>query len=142
MAHLLIAVADYYQDITNELLLGSKARLEKDGHSYEIITVPGAFELPAAIQIAIESAQSFDGYIALGCVIRGETSHYDYVCGEAARGLQELALRYHVAIGFGVLTTENKAQAEARASVNGKNKGREATEAALQMIALHQQFRA
>lgn len=142
MAHLLIAVADYYKHITDELLLGAKARLEKDKHSYDIITVPGAFELPAAIQIAIESAQHFDGYIALGCVIRGETTHYDYVCSECARGLQDVALRYHAAIGFGVLTTENKAQAEARADVNGKNKGREAAQAALQMIELHRAFRA
>lgn len=140
MAHFLIAVADYYQDITNELLLGCKARLESEQHSYEIITVAGAFELPAALQIAIESERVYDGYIVLGCVIRGETSHYDVVCNECARGIQDVALSYQVAIGFGVLTTENKAQAIARADVNGKNKGREAAEAALRMMALQQHF--
>lgn len=140
MAHILIANSDYYQDITDEMLIGVKAHLSAANHTFEEINVPGAFELPATIKMAIDSHKAYDGYIALGCVIRGETSHYDYVCGECARGLQELALSHHAAIGFGVLTVENKEQAKIRASVNGKNKGREAADACLQMLALKKQF--
>lgn len=141
MSHILIAVANYYQDIADELLLGARTHLEAEGHSHEAIIVPGAFELPAALQFAITAADHhYDGYIALGCVIRGETTHYDYVCGECARGLQQLALEYQAPIGFGVLTVENMAQAKKRASVNGSNKGHEAAAACLKMIELKQHF--
>lgn len=140
MAHLLIAVADYYKDITDELLLGAKTHLQVDEHTFDVISVPGAYELPVAIHIAMHSDKHYDGYIALGCVIRGETTHYDYVCGECARGLQDIALKHKAALGFGVLTVENKDQAKKRASVNGGNKGREAAEACLQMIRLREQF--
>lgn len=140
MAHFLIAVAGYYSDITDELLLGARTHLQVADHSFEVIQVPGAFELPGAVRIAMQGPKAYDGYIALGCVIRGETSHYDIVCGECARGLQELAIHHNAAIGFGVLTVENKSQAQKRASVNGGNKGREAAEAAMQMVALKRQF--
>ena len=140
MAHILVAVADYYQDVTNELHAGVKARLEKDGHSFETIYVPGAFELPVALQMAVDGSKHYDGYIALGCVIRGETSHYDYVCSQCARGLQDIALTQNLAIGFGVLTVETKQQAMDRASVKGKNKGHEAADACLRMLALKSQF--
>lgn len=141
MAHLLILVADYYRDITDELTLGAKTHLEASGHSFDVVTVPGAFELPAAIHFAMHSAvPKYDGYIALGCVIRGETSHYEYVCNECARGIQHLAIKHRAAIGFGVLTVEHKAQAQKRANVNGMNKGREAAEAALRMLELKSQW--
>jgi 6,7-dimethyl-8-ribityllumazine synthase len=104
--------------------------------------VPGAFEIPAAIRFADAAADRgalstrYDGYVALGCVIRGETTHYDHVCGECARGLQDIAIRHELAIGFGILTCENEAQALARASVDKRNKGGEAARACLAMIAL------
>lgn len=140
MAHFLIVVAPYYKNITDELLAATTAHLDANGHSHEVITAPGAFEIPAAIHMAIHSDKNYDGYVALGCVIRGETSHYDYVCGECARGLQDLAVLHQTPIGFGVLTVENMAQAKARADVNGKNKGREATQAAIEMLALKARF--
>ena len=138
---LLVVRAPFYQDIIAELTRGAIQALDAAGATYEIIDVPGAFEIPAAIAMAEASAEkSYDGYVALGCVIRGETSHYDYVCGESARGLQELAFRDRLAIGFGVLTCENGEQAWARASVDRKNKGAEVANAALRMIVLKQEF--
>jgi 6,7-dimethyl-8-ribityllumazine synthase len=143
--HIMIVEAPYYAHIAEELVRGTIQALDAAGASYERFTVPGAFEIPAAIRIAIEARghdvrRRFDGYIALGCVIRGETTHYDYVCAESARGLQQLALQYGVALGFGVLTVENEAQALARARVDRKNKGGEAARACLAMIELRQQF--
>lgn len=140
MAHFLIAVSRYYADIAEELVLGARSHLEAAGHSYELIDVPGAFELPAAIRYAMQGPRAYDGYVALGCVIRGETSHYDLVCEQTARGLQNLAIHFNAAIGFGVLTVENKPQAQKRASVNNGNKGREAAEAAMQMVLLRHRF--
>lgn len=140
MAHFLIAVANYYQDIADELLLGAKSHLQVEGHTFEIVEVPGAFELPATIHYALHGEKRYDGYIALGCVIRGETAHFDYVCGECARGLQDIALKHKVPLGFGVLTTENRTQAKKRADVNGGNKGHEAAEACLKMLALKAHF--
>ncbi|MGE0669183.1 MAG: 6,7-dimethyl-8-ribityllumazine synthase [Sphingomonadales bacterium] len=139
--HLLVVRAPFYEDIITELTRGAVLALDAAGASYEIIDVPGAFEIPAAIAMAEASmTKSYDGYVALGCVIRGETTHYDYVCGESARGLQELAFRDRLAIGFGVLTCENGEQAWARASVDRKNKGAEVANAALRMIELKREF--
>ena len=137
--HLLVVRAPFYQDIIAELTRGAIQALDAAGATYEIIDVPGAFEIPIAMAEA-SAEKSYDGYVALGCVIRGETSHYDYVCGESARGLQELAFRDRLAIGFGVLTCENGEQAWARASVDRKNKGAEVANAALRMIVLKQEF--
>lgn len=145
--HIMIVEARFYDDIADELMAGALEVLEAEGLTYERFGVPGAFEIPAAIQYAIRSMdffagrRRFDGYVALGCVIRGETSHYDYVCGESARGLQDLAIRYSLALGYGILTVENKEQAWARAARNQKNKGGEATRACLQMLDLKRQFR-
>ncbi len=139
--HLLIVRAPFYQDIIAELTRGATLALDAAGATYDIIDVPGAFEIPAAIAMAEASGtRSYDGYVALGCVIRGETTHYDYVCGESARGLQELAFRDRLAIGFGVLTCENGEQAWARASVDRKNKGAEVAHAALRMIAIKREL--
>ncbi len=139
--HLLIVESPYYEDITNELIKGAVQALEAAGATFDRVSVPGAFEIPAAIHFAAGgTARHYDGYIALGCVIRGETSHYDYVCGESARGLQELAIRDGLAIGYGILTVENKGQARARASLDKGNKGGFAAQVALGMIQLKQQF--
>lgn len=133
--HVLIVEARFYEDIVDELARGAIAELEAEGVTYERIAVPGAFELPAAIRMAMDTAR-FDGYVALGCVIRGETTHYDYVCSESTRGLMELAWRNGISMGFGVLTTETAEQAWVRAAVDQKNKGGSAARACLTMIAL------
>lgn len=137
--HILIISANFYPEVTNELLAGARAELERVGASFDDIEVPGAFEIPAAINFAI-SSKKYSGFVALGCVIRGETSHYDYVCGESARGLMELALNKDAAIGYGILTVENIEQAMVRAKVNEGNKGRGAVEACLKLIAIKQKF--
>lgn len=136
---ILIVRACFYTDISEMLLAGVAATLDAVGAAYETLDVPGAFEIPAAIRMAINSG-NYDGYIALGCVIRGETTHYDYVCAESARGLQQLALEHAAAIGYGILTTESMPQAEKRANPAKGNKGRDAAEACLRMVALRKQF--
>ena len=148
--HVMIVEARFYEDIADELVRGAVGVLESTGASHERFAVPGAFEIPSAIQMAIRGRQfvaesgdghrKFDGYIALGCVIRGETSHYDYVCQESARGLQELALRYGVPLGYGILTVDNREQAWARASLDGRNKGGDVARACLRMIELKREF--
>ncbi|UUX50228.1 6,7-dimethyl-8-ribityllumazine synthase [Nisaea acidiphila] len=142
MSRILIVEARFYEDIADELVKGATATLEAAGAEIERIEVPGALEIPAAISFASQrtSGPEFDGYVALGCVIRGETTHYDYVCGESARGLQDLALWEGLAIGNGILTVENREQAWARASVEQKNKGRDAANAALAMAAIKRDF--
>jgi 6,7-dimethyl-8-ribityllumazine synthase len=137
---ILLVEARYYGHIADELLRGAIGALDRAGIAHELVTIPGAFEIPGAIQFAHLSRQGFDGYVALGCVIRGETSHYDLVCGECARGIQELTVRERLAIGFGVLTVENEAQALARARVDKKDKGGEAVRACLAMIELKRRF--
>ncbi len=144
--HVMIAVARFYEDIADELVRGATAALQSAGATWEVVEVPGAFELPAAISTAVRSLEfvgarrRFDGYVALGCVIRGETSHYDYVCGETARALQDLAVRYCLALGFGLLTVENREQAEERAGVDRRDKGGEAARVCLSMIDMKQTF--
>lgn len=144
--HILIVEARFYPDIADELLRGARAALEVAGASHEVIAVPGAFEVPAAIRMAMRSMdffaghRRFDGYIALGCVIRGETSHYDYVCGESARKLQDLACEHTLALGYGILTCETMDQARDRALVERKNKGGAVAEACLRMLEVKRQF--
>jgi len=135
----LILEARFYADIADALVSGAIAAIEKGGATYERIEVPGAFELPAALAMAIDAGR-YDGFIALGCVIRGETTHYDYVCGESARGLNELAMRHRVALGYGVVTVENQDQAWARAAPDQRNKGGDVARACLAMIALRQRL--
>ena len=138
----LIVDANFYQDLASELVRGAVAELEKIGVSYERLSVPGALEIPSAISLVSQGkdAQLFAGYIALGCVIRGETSHYDIVCGESARGLSKLALDRNLAIGNGILTVDNWEQAWARASVLKKNKGRDAAIACLSLFDIKQRY--
>ncbi len=144
--HLLIIEAPYYRQISEELGKGAAAALDAAGATYDRLEVPGAFEIPAAIRMNIKAMElvggrrRYDGYIALGCVIRGETSHYDYVCGECARGLMDLSLEFSIAVGFGVLTVENEAQAWARASLDKGDKGGAVANAALRMIEVKREF--
>ncbi|MFI4988627.1 MAG: 6,7-dimethyl-8-ribityllumazine synthase [Alphaproteobacteria bacterium] len=135
--HVMIVEARYYEDIADELARGAVAELAAGGASYERFAVPGAFEIPAAVRYGLSaSGRAFDGFVTLGCVIRGETSHYDLICNECARGLQALALEHALALGFGVLTCDNREQAWARASLTGHNKGAGAARACLAMLAL------
>ena len=136
---ILIVEAAFYDDIAEELAKGAVREIEKSGATYDRISVPGVFEIPAAIRFAADSG-IYDGFVALGCVVRGETSHYDYVCTESARGLQELAIRDRLCIGYGILTTENKDQAWVRARIDQKDKGKDAAAAALCMIKLKNKF--
>ena len=131
----LILEARFYGDIADQLVAGTIAALDKAGVGHERIAVPGAFELPAALAMAIDNGR-YDGFVALGCVIRGETSHYEHVCGECARGLAMLAERHRIALGFGVVTAENREQAWERASVDRKNKGADAAQACLAMMSI------
>ena len=137
---ILIVEAPYYAQIADELMKGAIQALEEVQASYDRVTVPGAFEIPAAIRFAALSKTPYDGYIALGCVIRGETTHYEHVCTESAHGLQSLALEQNLAIGFGILTVENEEQALARARVDKRNKGGEAARACLAMVELKRRF--
>ncbi len=136
--HILIVEARFYPQISDELLRGATAALTAAGATFDRVEVPGVFEIPAAIRMAVAAAQArvYDGFLALGCVIRGETTHYDIVANESARALQNLTTEFMLALGFGVLTVENEAQAWARARVDKKNKGAEAAQACLAMIAL------
>lgn len=135
--HIMLVQAVFYEDIAGYLEAGAVAAVEAADASYESFKVPGAFEIPAAINMgATAEGRDFDGYVALGCVVRGETSHYDYVCGESARALQSLAVGGGLAIGYGILTVDSMAQAEERADPERRNKGGEAAAACLAMIAL------
>ncbi|GAA0305376.1 6,7-dimethyl-8-ribityllumazine synthase [Sphingomonas oligophenolica] len=138
MAKLLIVEARFYDHLNDLLLEGARAAIEDAGHAHETITVPGALEIPAAVALAAESGR-YDAFVALGVVIRGETYHFEIVAGESARGLMALSMD-GVAIGNGILTVENEAQALARARRTEKDKGGEAAKAALAMLALKQRF--
>lgn len=131
---LAIVMSPYYKDIADNMLAGAKAEIEAVGGTYEIVEVPGALEIPTAIGIA-ERMSNFDGYVALGCVIRGETTHYETVCNDSSRAIQMLGLQ-GLCIGNGILTVENRKQAEVRADPKDQNKGGGAAAAALHLIAL------
>ncbi|RVT84520.1 6,7-dimethyl-8-ribityllumazine synthase [Rhodobacteraceae bacterium CCMM004] len=134
----LIVVAPYYRDIADMLLTGARAGLDGVGATHETVEVPGALEVPTAIRIA-QRTGDFDGFVALGCVIRGETTHYDTVCNDSSRGLTLLGLD-GCCIGNGILTVENHAQAAVRADPNDQDKGGGAAAAALHLIALGQRW--
>lgn len=138
MAKFLIVEARFYAHLNDLLLAGARAAIEAAGHAHETVTVPGALEVPGAIALAAESG-AYDGYVALGVVIRGETYHFEIVAGESARALMALTLD-GLAIGNGILTVENEAQALARARPEDKDKGGEAAKAALAMLALKERF--
>jgi 6,7-dimethyl-8-ribityllumazine synthase len=138
MAKILIVEARFYDHLNDLLLEGARAAIEEAGHSHETITVPGALEIPGAVALAADSDQ-YDGFVALGVVIRGETYHFEIVAGESARGLMALSMD-GLAIGNGILTTENEAQALTRARRDEKDKGGEAAKAAIAMMALKDRF--
>ena len=135
--HIMIIESPYYEEINNRMIESVLIEMEKAGATYERFEVPGSFELSGAIRMTIGAdPDRFDGYVALGCVIRGETSHYDYVCEESARGLNNLVLEHGIAVGYGVLTTENREQAMARSSRDQHDRGGAAARACLAMIDL------
>jgi 6,7-dimethyl-8-ribityllumazine synthase len=143
---ILVVEGRFYEAIADEMFKGASAELTRHGATVERIAVPGALEIPTAIHMAVRSLDffagrpRFDGYVALGCVIRGETTHYDYVCGESARKLQDLACQYVLALGYGIITCETEAQAWERARVERKDKGGDAARACLRMLELKRQF--
>lgn len=142
--HLLIVEARFYDDLADALLDGAKAALDEAGASYEVVTVPGALEIPAVISFALDGADDdgtdYDGFVALGCVIRGETYHFDIVANESCRALMDLAVAESIAIGNGILTVENDEQAWVRARRSEGDKGGFAARAALTMIRLREKL--
>ena len=138
MAKFLIVEARFYAHLNDMLVAGAKAALESEGHEVEVLTVPGALEVPGAIALAAESGE-FDGFVAIGVVIRGETYHFEIVAGESARAIMALTMD-GIAIGNGILTVENEEQALVRADPSQKDKGGEAAKAALALLALSERF--
>ena len=138
MARILIVEARFYDHLNDLLLVGARAAIEAAGHSHETITVPGALEVPAAIAFASESGR-YDAFVALGVVIRGETYHFEIVAGESARGIMALTMD-GLAVGNGILTVENEAQAIVRADPKQLNKGAGAAEAAMTLLAIKEKF--
>ena len=139
--HLLIVRAPYYREVADGLLRGAERILREAGATFELADVAGAYELPQAIRLALRGARRFDGYVALGCVVKGETDHYDHICRETIAGLMQLSLQFGLAMGQGVLTVHRLDQALARSGAdlpggNGHNKGAEAAAAALVQIGL------
>jgi len=139
MKKILVVQAVFYNKISAMLLEGATKKIKELGYDFEVIDVLGAFEIPAVISMAKDSGK-YVGYVALGCVIRGETTHYDYVCLESARGLNELAFKDKLAIGYGIITVENEAQAIARADIKQKDKGGFAAKACVEMIKIKERF--
>jgi 6,7-dimethyl-8-ribityllumazine synthase len=140
MKPLLLVVSPYYQNISEMLVTGATSVIYQEGYTAEMITVPGALEIPAAIAMAIKS-DHYSAYVALGCVIRGETSHYDTVANESAHALQLIAIgHHHAAIGNGILTCESIDQARTRADIDQGNKGGDAAKAALRMLEIRRIF--
>ena len=138
MANFLIIEARFYEHLNDMLIEGARAALKAAGHKVEVITVPGALEIPGAIALAEQSGQ-YEGFVAIGVVIRGETYHFEIVAGESARGIMALTMD-GFAIGNGILTVENEQQALVRADPKQKNKGGEAAEAAMALLALKEKF--
>ncbi|MBB6122329.1 6,7-dimethyl-8-ribityllumazine synthase [Sphingobium subterraneum] len=138
MAKFLIVEARFYDHLNDLLIAGAKAALEDAGHKCDVVTVPGALEIPGAVALAAESGR-YDGFVAIGVVIRGETYHFEVVSNESARGLMALSMD-GIPIGNGILTVENEAQALTRARPDEKDKGGEAAKAAIAMLNLRQRF--
>ena len=139
-ARILVVEARYYDDISDLLLRGAKRVMRDASAAFDLVTVPGALEIPAAIMIGLHAAaareQPYDGVVALGCVIRGETSHYDIVAGESARAIMDISIALDMPVGNGILTVDTNAQARARARPSGQDKGGGAARAALTLVRL------
>ncbi|WP_454797130.1 6,7-dimethyl-8-ribityllumazine synthase [Novosphingobium lindaniclasticum] len=140
MARFLIVEARFYDHLNDKLIAGAKAALKAAGHTADVVTVPGALEIPAAISLA-DATGDYEGYVAIGVVIRGETYHFEIVAGESARGIMALTMD-GIAIGNGILTVENEEQALVRAEPTQKDKGGEAAKAAIALLGLKEKFRA
>ena len=141
-ARILIVESHYYPDVADALIAGAEREIARNGAKAERLNVPGAFETPGAIALAAaKTGRRYDGYVALGCVIRGETTHYDYVCGESARALMDLSVGHRLAIGYGIVTVNNSDQAWARAATDRGDKGGDAAHACLAMVALGRRWR-
>lgn len=132
--HLLLVRAPYYRQVVDGMTDGALRILREAGATHEVLDVAGAFELAQAIRIALRGTQLFDGFVALGCVVKGETDHYEFLCREAMAGLMHVALQFAIALGSGLLTVHTLSQAEARSAADGHNKGAEAAAAALLQI--------
>lgn len=143
-ARVMIVESRYYEDVAVELLKGAKRALDDAGVAYDIFEAQGALEIPAAVAIAYDGGKktrkAYDGAVALGCVIRGETSHYDIVAGDSARALMDFSVAYRFPIGNGILTVDTDAQAKRRADTAKDDKGGGAVRAVLSLIALKRQF--
>ena len=138
---MLIVESGYYEDIAGTLLMGAKRALDAAGAAYDVVTVPGALEIPQAIALALDAKnpkakETYHGVVALGCVIRGETSHYDIVAGESARALMEIGIGCKIPVGNGILTVDTAAQAQVRAAPDQGDKGGTAAKAALSLVRL------
>ena len=132
--HVLIVRAPYYRTVVDGLTKGAERILREAGATFEILDVAGAYELPQVIRIAMRGSRRFDGYIALGCIVRGETDHYEFICRATMDGIMSVSLQFGLAMGTGLLTCDSIAQAEARSGQDGHNKGAEAAAAALVQI--------
>jgi 6,7-dimethyl-8-ribityllumazine synthase len=132
--HLLVVRAPYYREVIDGLTAGARRILGEAGASSDTLDVAGAFELPQAIRIALRGSRKFDGFIALGCIVKGETDHYDFICRATMDGIMSVALQFGLCLGTGLLTCDTIEQAEARSSQDGHNKGAEAAAAALLQI--------
>jgi len=133
--HVLVVRAPYYRSVVDGMTEGAARILAGAGAGHEILDVAGSFELPQAIRIALRGSRRFDGFVALGCIVRGGTDHYDYICQQTMAGLMSVALQFGIALGSGVLTVHSIEQAVARSGPDGHNKGAEAAVAALLQIA-------
>jgi 6,7-dimethyl-8-ribityllumazine synthase len=138
--HLLLIRAPYYRSVVDGLTDGTALILREAGATFAQLDVAGAFELPQAVRIAMRGSQHFDGFVALGCIVRGETDHYEFICRATMDGLMQVALQFGIALGTGLLTCDTLAQAEARSGKDGHNKGAEAAAAALLQIGAARQL--
>ena len=134
--HVLVVRAPYYRAVVDGLGRGAARILDDAGAAHDVVDIAGAFELAQAVRIALRGARRYDAFVALGCVVRGETDHYEFICRESMAGLMQVALQFGIALGTGLLTVDRLAQAEARSGDDGHNKGAEAAVAALRQLTL------
>ena len=132
--HILVIRAPYYRAVIDGLTTGAARILTEAGATHEVLDIAGAYELPQAVRLAVRGGQKFDAYVALGCIVRGETDHYDFICAASMNGLMDVSLQFGLCLGVGLLTCDNIGQAEARSGQDGHNKGAEAAAAALLQI--------
>jgi 6,7-dimethyl-8-ribityllumazine synthase len=140
MSHLLVIEARYYKDTADDLINGVDSALKKANATYDVVTTSGAYELPATLNLALQGKKKYDGFVLLGCVIRGQTTHYDQILDAIFPKIVDMSVEHNLALGMGVLTVENMEQAQYRAAGDKKDYGGAAARAALRMIELKQQF--